>query len=578
MRLLRLILLCLVVSAPAPAMAGEVRVGVLAYRGAERAEQDWLDTLAHLNASLPGRQFVTVPLDLPGLSQAVETRQVDFVITNPGHYVELETRFHATRIATVESSTGPSPGAAIGSAVLARANNPALTSLADLRGKRLAAIAPDAFGGYRVVWRELQGLGLDPVTQIDLRFLGFPMEGIVAAVENGQVDAGILRVCLYEQLVEEGRLDPEKFIILSARHVPDTPCLTSTRLYPDWPFARLDSTDPVLAKQVGIALLAMSATDGNGWTVPVDYQSVHELFRDLKIGPYEHLTRRSFTETLRDNWPWLMLGALGILWWVVHVARVEYLVRSRTDELRQAHDSARRQRDEMEHAARLALMGEMASSLAHEINQPLAAIANYARGCQRRLADGSDPEGVAEGVGLIAAQAERAADIVRRMRSFVRKRLPEPQIVQINDIIRDSLGLFQAIAGRAGVQVDLSLTENLPAITADRVQLEQVLLNLLKNASDALAACEQRRITITSKSAVGGLEVMVTDNGPGLGAQTLAHLFDPFFTTKKDGLGLGLSLSRTIIEAHGGHLWGENRPEGGASFHFLLPHAERPKP
>ncbi|MGE4280316.1 MAG: PhnD/SsuA/transferrin family substrate-binding protein [Magnetospirillum sp.] len=576
MRFLAPILLSLFLAVPA--MAGEVRVGVLAYRGAERAEQDWLGTVAHLNVSLPDRQFVTVPLDLPGLTRAVETHQVDFVITNPGHYVELESRFHTTRIATVESTSGPTPGAAIGSAVLARTDDPTLTSLADLRGKRLAAVAPDAFGGYRVVWRELQSLGLDPSTQINLRFLGFPMEAIVAAVENGQTDAGILRVCLYEQLIEEGRLDPLKFRILSARHVPDTPCLTSTRLYPDWPFARLDSTDPVLAKQVGIALLAMPVTDGQGWTVPVDYQSVHELFRDLKIGPYEHLARRSFSETLRDNWPWLMLGALGILWWVVHVARVEYLVRSRTDELRQVHESARRQRDEMEHAARLALMGEMASSLAHEINQPLAAIANYARGCQRRMADGSDPEGVAEGVGLIAVQAERAADIVRRMRSFVRKRLPEPQSIDINDVIRDSLGLFQAIAGRAGVQVDLSLAEGLPPITADRVQLEQVLLNLLKNSADALAACEQRRTTITSKSAVGGLEVMVTDNGPGLDAQTLAHLFDPFFTTKKDGLGLGLSLSRTIIEAHGGHLWGENRPQGGASFHFLLPHAERPQP
>ncbi|MBI2240620.1 MAG: PhnD/SsuA/transferrin family substrate-binding protein [Magnetospirillum gryphiswaldense] len=576
MRLMILILLCFAFIVPAA--AAEVRVGVLAYRGAERAEQDWLGTLAHLNASLPQHRFVAVPLDLPGLTQAVEARQVDFIITNPGHYVELESLFHATRIATVESVPGPSPGMAIGSAVLVRADAPGLRDLADLRGKRLAAVAPDAFGGFRVVWRELLGLNLDPFTQMDTRFLGFPMEGIVAAVRDGQADAGILRVCLYEQLVGEGQLNPEHFRILSARHVPESPCLTSTRLYPDWPFARLDSTAPALAKQVGMALLSMPMTDGQGWTVPVDYQTVHELFRDLKIGPYEHLARRSFTETLRDNWPWLMLAALGILWWVVHVARVEYLVRSRTDELRRAHESARRQRDEMEHAARLALMGEMASSLAHEINQPLAAIANYARGCQRRLADGSDPDGVAEGVGLIATQADRAADIVKRMRSFVRKRLPEPQSIAINDVIRDSLGLFQVLAGRAGVDITLSLADGLPMVTADRVQLEQVLLNLMKNAADALAHRDNRLISVTSKSAVGGLEVVVADNGPGLPPDALAHLFDPFFTTKKDGLGLGLSLSRSIIEAHGGHLWGENRPEGGARFHFLLPHAEGPKP
>lgn len=567
-----LIILWFCLLAP-PALAADVRVGILAYRGSERAEQEWLATLSHLNASLPEYQFVAIPLDIPNLSSAVARHEVDFVITNPGHYVEMESRHHITRIATVESRPGPSPSAAIGSAVLVRADRADLTGLADLRGKRIAAVSADAFGGFRVVWRELQQLGIDPFTQATPLFLGFPMERIAEAVRSGQADAGILRVCLFERLVAEGHVDAKDFRLLAATPMPGSPCVASSRLYPDWPFARLASTAPDLAKQVGIALLAMPLANGHGWTVPVDYQAVHELFRDLKVGPYEHLSRRSFAELVQAYWPWLMLAGLAIVWWLIHVARVEYLVRTRTDELRLAHESARRQRDELEHGARLALVGEMASAMAHEINQPLAAITNYARGCQRRLADGSDPEGVAEGVGLIATQAERAADIIRRMRAFVRKRVPEPQLLLINDAVREALGLFQAISSRVGVSVEADLAASEPSVVADRVQIEQVVLNLLKNATDAQAGRPDRHVRLSTTLAAEGVVITVADNGPGLSTEAQDHLFEPFFTTKSDGLGLGLSLSRTIVEAHGGRLWAENRVKGGAAFHVLIPKA-----
>jgi len=574
-RVLIILWFCLLIP---PALAAEVRVGILAYRGTERAEQEWLSTLSHLNASLPEYQFVAIPLDIPNLSSAVARREVDFVITNPGHYVEMESRHHITRIATVESRPGPSPSAAIGSAVLVRADRADLTGLADLRGKRIAAVSADAFGGFRVVWRELQHLGIDPFTQAKPLFLGFPMERIADAVSSGQADAGILRICLFEKLVAEGHVDAKDFRLLAATPMPGSHCVASSRLYPDWPFARLASTAPDLAKQVGIALLAMPLANGHGWTVPVDYQAVHELFRDLKVGPYEHLSHRSFAELVQAYWPWLMLAGLAIVWWLIHVARVEYLVRTRTDELRQAHEAARRQRDELEHGARLALVGEMASAMAHEINQPLAAITNYARGCQRRLADGSDPEGVAEGVGLIATQAERAADIIRRMRAFVRKRVPEPQLLHVNDVGREALGLFQAISNRAGVSVETDLAASDPVVVADRVQIEQVLLNLLKNAADAQTDRPHRHIRLSTVLGTEGVEIRIADNGPGLSDEAQAHLFEPFFTTKNEGLGLGLSLSRTIVEAHGGRLWAENQPQGGALFHVLLPNVPGDNP
>ncbi|MFA6022164.1 MAG: PhnD/SsuA/transferrin family substrate-binding protein [Rhodospirillales bacterium] len=554
------------------AVATEVRVGVLAYRGAERAAAEWDASIRHLNATMTGYEFVAAPYDLGGLRQAVAAGDVDFIITNPGHYVELEAAFHVARIATLETVGGPPPGAAIASAVVVLADSP-LKDFSDLKGRRVAAVAAEAFGGFRLAWREMAAHDINPFHDLqDLSFTGFPIERVTRAVADGSADAGIVRACLLEQMVAEGQARPGQFRVLGGRLSPDLDCEVSTALYPDWPFARLPAIPAALAKQVGMALLAMPASSGQAWTVPVDYQEVHELFRALKIGPYDYLGRRSLAELARAYWPWLLAVVLAAAWWVVHVVRVEHLVRLRTDELRAAGERARRQREELEHGARLALLGEMVSSLAHEINQPLAAIHNYAGGCERRLAAGIDAEGVREGVRLIAGQAERAAGIVKRIRAFVRKRTPEQRPMPINDSVIETLNLFAAIAASRGVVVERRLGESLPLVQADRIQIEQVILNLLQNAADAMAAVTvQRKLSIITEMVGGMVQVVVSDTGIGLSEEARLHLFEPFFTTKPEGLGLGLSLSRSIIEAHGGRLWAETAPGGGACFKFSLP-------
>lgn len=553
------------------AEAPDLRIGVLAFRGAEMAESEWEPTLAHLRGQLPQRRVAVIPLDIEGMTSAVKNGSLDFVITNPGHYVELEAAFGVTRIASLsEGASLTTPPAMVGSAVVVRAERTDLNGISDLRGARLAAVSPEAFGGFRVVWRELAELGIDPFSSaVALQFTGFPMEAVAAAVAEGKADAGILRVCLLERMEAEGRIEPGRLRVLGGK--PSHGCLSSTRLYPDWPFAKLAATPETLAKQVAIALLAMPEGDGYAWTVPADYQPVHDLFRALKIGPYAYLRQSSLRQMAEEYWPWLVMALLGIVWWLVHVARVEYLVRRRTVELRSAHAEARLRREEMEHGARLALLGEMASSLAHEISQPLAAIANYASGCQRRLASHTDPEGVTEGVGLIAAQAERAAGIVKRIRAFARKRSPVPQNLDANGPLVEAVELFQTVAARHGVGISLDLGQGLPLVQADRLRIEQVVLNLLQNAADAMGENEPRHIAVTSSAVAEGVEIRVADTGPGLSAEARARLFEPFFTTKPDGLGLGLSLSRTMIEAQGGRLWAEDGPGGGAVFRFTLP-------
>ena len=262
-----------------------VRIGLLAFLDADVMSSQWEPLLDHLATSLPGYKPVLVQLDHAALRAAVAASSVDFVITNPGSYVALEMEFGISRIATLDTAQAPSPLRAVGSAVIVLAERKDLRSLADLAGKRVMAVGEDAFGGFQLAWREFAQLGMDPFTDFStLDFVGLPMSKLTQAVSEGRTDAGIVRACMIESLAPQAQ---SKFRVLSPRFEPDFPCQTSTRLYPDWPIATLRSTPPALAKSVATALLAMPPTpEGMSWTVPADYQSVHELFRELRTGPY----------------------------------------------------------------------------------------------------------------------------------------------------------------------------------------------------------------------------------------------------------------------------------------------------
>ncbi|WP_247889851.1 sensor histidine kinase [Azospirillum brasilense] len=589
-------------TATATATEPPIRVGVLAYRGGDHANAAWEPTIQYLAQQFPGRGAQMVPLDLPGMDAAVQARTVDFVLTNTGNYVELEARHGVTRIATLHSFRAGTSGGAIGSALIVRADRTGIRGMDDLKGQTVMAIDPDAFGGFQVAWGAMLKAGVDPYRDLkELRFSGFPVDRVVFAVRDGAVDVGVLRACVLEELAVEGRVDPGQFRVLAPKTVPGFDCALSTDLYPDWPLARLASTPEDLAKAVVVALFQMPADHPaakaggyEGWTVPLDYQPVHTLFRSLRIGPYRYLRDVSLIDIAREHWEWLAVGAMALLWWAVHSLRVEHLIKVRTAELRtanhdlvremaerrRAEETARERQKEMDHVARLSILGEMASNLAHELNQPLGAIANYARGCTRRLEMGTgDPAQLVEITRAIAEQAERAGQIIARIRNFVRKRTSQLEPMDVNEAVRTAVSLCQGQARNGGVTIALDLADDLPLVMADRVQIEQVVLNLVKNALDAMqdvpggtADGRVRTVTVHSgRDEEGRVAVAVADQGHGISEEARARLFDPFFTTKSGGMGLGLSICRTIVETHGGHLWATDNAGGGVVMRFTLP-------
>jgi len=247
-------------------------------------------------------------------------------------------------------------------------------------------------------------------------------------------------------------------------------------------------------------------------------------------------------------------------------------------ERRQAEERARQHQLELAHVARLSTMGEMASGLAHELNQPLAAIANYTRGCIRMLKNGNfQTEQLLEVMERVASQAERAGEIIRKLRAFIRKEQPKPEEVELNTLIQELVGFIGPEVRRADVVIELLLDEGSPQVLAHGIQIEQVLLNLVRNAIEAMQETPrgERRLTIATRIEDGQVEVTVTDTGPGIVREVADRVFEPFVTTKSQGMGLGLSISSGIIEAHEGQLTVEPRPGSGACFRFTLPLHER---
>jgi PAS domain S-box-containing protein len=234
----------------------------------------------------------------------------------------------------------------------------------------------------------------------------------------------------------------------------------------------------------------------------------------------------------------------------------------------------RQTQSDLAHINRVTTMGELTASLAHEINQPIAAAITNANTCVRWLArEQPDIEEAREAALRVAKDANRAADIISNIRQLFTKGSSDRELVDVNEVIREMFVLLRSEANRYSISIRTAAAPDLPRIMADRVQVQQVLMNLMLNGMDAMKAVKSgRELTVKSESAENGdVLISVTDTGTGLPPQKADQVFNAFFTTKRNGTGMGLSISRSIVESHGGRLWAENNVPQGARFCFTLP-------
>jgi signal transduction histidine kinase len=276
--------------------------------------------------------------------------------------------------------------------------------------------------------------------------------------------------------------------------------------------------------------------------------------------------------TMWTQYRWYTIAALAII--ALQAVLIADLLLQHTRRRRSETD-LQRNREQLAHVTRVSTMGELATSLAHELNQPLTAILSNAQAAQRFLnAKPADLKEVREILDDIVTDNSRAGEVIRRMRALVKKEKLEFAPIDIASVIGDVVQLVHNDGILRNIRVEIECQEGLPSARGDRVQLQQVVLNLLVNAFDAMkeAATTERKVVVRAETnGAGTVEISVRDHGIGLTSDELVKIFEPFYTTKREGLGMGLPISRSIIEAHGGRLWAESDVDRGATFYFTLP-------
>jgi two-component system sensor histidine kinase TtrS len=696
-------------AAPLRAEPDVVRIGVLSHRGDKATLRTWSPTAHFLSYHIPTHKFIIQPLRFDEVNPAVERGEIDFVLVNPGIYVNLEVNYRVSRIATLYNRRNNVPYKIFGGVIFTRKDHPEINTLEDMRGHTMMAVDTTSLGGFQMAMREMVENGIDPYSDLKALRFGGIHDRVVLAVLNGEVDIGTVRTDILERMATAGTIDLDDFRIVNPQKVAEFPFALSTRLYPEWPFSKVAHTPDSLAQEVAVALLNMHhdhaaalAGDYAGWTIPLDYQPVHDLFLTLRLPPYQDIGKFTLSDAISRYWYFLLGGLLMLLFmigmtlWVMrlnqaikkakerlelqhelildsvadgiygvdlqgrstffnraaeritgwraedvigqnqheilhhthadgspHKAQecpvyltftenkaryvsddifwrkdgssfpVEYsstpiwdssgrtmgsvVVFRDTTRRKRAEEEARQHQIDLARAGRLSTLGEMASGIAHELNQPLTAISTNAQASIRILeSDSSNVDVCVDVLERIASQADRAGEIIRQLRRLVRKEPLERSEANVNDLVNAVALLIWPDMRRESVKLALELEESLPPIPLQPIQIEQVILNLARNAIESLSEKHsgERKLYIGTRNKENkAITVIVRDNGPGVKPELANTLFDPFVTGKPQGMGLGLSISYGIIQAHGGKLSLNPACEEGAEFNFYLPFA-----
>ncbi|MCK5509212.1 MAG: PhnD/SsuA/transferrin family substrate-binding protein, partial [Desulfobacterales bacterium] len=314
-----------------------VKIGVLAIRGAEQCLEKWSPTAQYLSDRIPDRTFVIIPLDHKQIYPSIERGEVDFILTNPSFYVELEHWYGVTRIATLKNQYLDNFYTKYWGVIFWKADRSDIKQLSDLKGKTFLATAEGSLGGWRMVWRELKEIGIDPYSDFkDLKF-GYTQDAVVYAVRDGKVDAGTVRADTFIRMHAEGKIDLKDFYVPHEHGEKNVDCPSfphSTRGYPEWPMAKVKHTPDELAEKVAIALIEMPsdspaviAAKCGGWTIPMNYQPVHECLRYLKVGPYKDLGKITIADVIRIYWPWILF--ISVLFFVITGFSIAILILNR---------------------------------------------------------------------------------------------------------------------------------------------------------------------------------------------------------------------------------------------------------
>ena len=502
------------------------------------------------------------------LIRVVQSEEVDIVFSESPLYLSLMP-LGLRSVTTFVCDMQPDPNRNDATAVVVRTDSSA-RSFADLRGKTLTAFSEDSFSGYLYAVRELsrQGLGRPEKFFSRQTFLGDEVDGdvnekIYDAVVGGKSDVGFLPLCALEDL---SRRDPTvlaKVRVINETRSDVTDCRHSTPLYPASTLSVTPRISASMSKEITMNLLMQpKGESGFMWSVASDFQNVDNLLKDLQIGPYEYLRQTGLRRIWRDYRTGIIAAVALILALVAHALRSQWLVKKRESELKESIGQQLEQREKMQRLQKAGAVGQISGLVAHELRQPLAAISLYAEGLEEMVRNGTvGREEMLEILRNMTTDAARASDIVERVRQYAKKKT-ELQPTSVKEAF-DKADEMVSHFGIGAVPTLVDVFED-ATIRINPLDLQLVFGNLIKNAKEAAAQqkCESPLLSVQSRIVGGFVCVEMQDNGPRLSDEQLTALNEVVTSAKPDGLGLGLAISRNIVEAVGGTILFKRRSQG----------------
>ena len=539
-------------------------------------------TVQYLKKTLPQYRFESVEMTPPVTDSELTSRHPDFLFASSGACGLFAKSQSLDLLSVRAASSDASPGPAAGSVFVVRADSD-IHSVADLAHKKAAAAHAQAFSGWLTGLDRIAREGFDPKTFFaSVLFTDYGYPDILSRVSVGDVDVGLVSLCELENAARRHSVDPEKLRIIGNLAKKSETCARSTELFPGAAVAAFPTAPAAAVKDVTRALLAMPVQTDWEWTSARNMKGIDEFLEHLHLGPYAYLEEWSFDALIKRFAGEILLVLALILAVIYHIVRTDKLVAQRTQELRETLEQRDRLAEKTRETQavlslfeRRSIVSELSTMFAHEMKQPAANLVNYAAGltmlARRRPADTVTKRETAA-LAAVSREAKRIADIVERVRAYAKHEPVKHESVNLADVVRETVENFRLARGTSVTitsDVDPTLT-----VTGDRVSLELLFLNLIRNADRALKATADPRIRITSDIRGGTLQVTVADNGPGVDEAKLRLLGRATGGAHPEGLGLGLTIAAGIAEVHGGHLEFSRNEDGGLSAAVCFPVTE----
>jgi len=538
-----------------------VKIGVLAKRGPAITHKRWNATAQYLSKQIPEHQFEIVPIDFKDIFEAVAKSKVDFILANSGYYVVLESQYGAQRITTLVNKhiTGLAQKEFGGVLFTHIDNKERFNTIEDTIDTSFGAVNENSLGGWQMAWRELVEHDIDKDKDLtSLRFIG-THDKVVYAVLNKDIEIGTVRTDTLERMALEEKIDLNKIHIIAPKSYDNFPFLISTKLYPEWPLAKLKHTSDELSKQVAIALMQMSSTCDaaiqakiDGWSTPLSYQPVHACFKILKIPPYYQPIE--FWKVIDKYKFWIVFYLFGA---IAGISMLVYQVRLTS--------FLKRTQNELVQTEKMAALGRLVAGIAHEVNTPIGIGVtaashlkkeikifneNYKNESMTKSSFEEFMQTSIQSSDILLNNLERAANIIQNFKQVsVDQSSDKPRDFFVKEYLESIITNLNPTLKQSSPLIEIRCPDSLQ-IESNPGAFYQIFTNLIMNSMiHGFEDEKQGHIIIEVHHKGNDIEIIYKDDGKGMSKENLANIFDPFFTTRRSlgGSGLGTHIIYNLV-------------------------------